>query len=223
MTVLASIVWTVLCAAFIFSWQVMSWLRDGVWNVFPISSVILTENAIYVTASEEQVRPQQLLLQNVIDWLLGIPVVVPLVIASALLVGFHARLSVLEKQVRNPSPHCLRRVSSVLHALLPARLRRLQLRVIPSERPVGIAMASQSTLGLRGHSAIASCAAALRFGSAAAVLSLGASFQPGYRRPNPQAFVPGAAAPGSSAALLLCPPKFHRFADCDTWVQPSRP
>lgn len=105
MTVLASIVWTVLCAAFIFSWQVMSWLRDGVWNVFPISSVILTENAIYVTASEEQVRPQQLLLQNVIDWLLGIPVVVPLVIASALLVGFHARLSVLEKQVRNPSPH----------------------------------------------------------------------------------------------------------------------
>ena len=100
MTVLASAVWTIFCATFIFGWQLISWLRDGVWDAFPISSVILSGKAIYVTASAEQIRPQQAVFQNVIDWLLAIPAIIPLVIASALLFGFYARLSMMEKQLR---------------------------------------------------------------------------------------------------------------------------
>jgi hypothetical protein len=99
-TVLASTVWTIFCATFIFGWQLISWLRDGAWDVFPISSVVLRSEAIYVTASAEQIRPQQAVFQNVIDWLFGIPALIPLAIASALLFGFYARLSMMEKQLR---------------------------------------------------------------------------------------------------------------------------
>jgi hypothetical protein len=106
MTVLASAMWTIFCATFIFGWQLISWLRDGVWDVFPISSVMPRTEAIYVTASANHIRPQQAArqnepaLQNVIDWLLGIPAIVPLAIASALLFSFYARLSMMEKQLR---------------------------------------------------------------------------------------------------------------------------
>jgi len=99
-TVLASAVWTIFCATFIFGWQFISWLRYGAWDVFPISSIVLTGQAIYVTASAEQTRPQQAVFQSVIDWLLEIPAIVPLVIASALLFGFYARLSMMEKQLQ---------------------------------------------------------------------------------------------------------------------------
>jgi hypothetical protein len=100
MTVLASAVWTIFCATFIFGWQLISWFRHGVWEAFPLSSVTLPASAIYMTASREQIRTQQIIFQNVIDWLLEVPAIVPLAIASALLVGFYVRLCLMENQLR---------------------------------------------------------------------------------------------------------------------------
>jgi hypothetical protein len=99
-TVLASAVGTIFCATFIFGWQLISWFRHGSWDVFPISSVLLSGKAIYIIASADHIMPQQAPLQNVIDWLLEIPAIVPLAIASALLFSFYARLSMMEKQLR---------------------------------------------------------------------------------------------------------------------------
>jgi hypothetical protein len=100
MAVLASGVWTIFCATFIFGWQLISWFRYGSWDVFPISSVMLSGKAIYVTASGEHIRPQQAAFQNVINWLLEIPAIVPLAIASALLFCFYAHLSLMEKHLQ---------------------------------------------------------------------------------------------------------------------------
>jgi hypothetical protein len=97
-TVLASAVWTIFCATFIFSWQLISWFRSGSWDFFPISWAVLPIK--YTTASAGQNSPQPTVLQYVVDQLLEIPAIVPLAIASALLFGFYIRLSIIERQLQ---------------------------------------------------------------------------------------------------------------------------
>jgi hypothetical protein len=97
-TVLASAVWTIFCATFIFSWQLISWFRSGSWDFFPISWAVLPIK--YTTASAGQNSPQPTVLQYVVDQLLEIPAIVPLAIASALLFGFYIRLSIMERQLQ---------------------------------------------------------------------------------------------------------------------------
>jgi hypothetical protein len=99
-TVLASAVWTVFCASSIFSWQFVSWLRYGAWDGFSISSLVTASQPLYETASADQIRPQRILFPAVIDWMLGLPAILPLVIAAALLFAFYARLTTMEKQLQ---------------------------------------------------------------------------------------------------------------------------
>jgi len=99
-TVLASAVWTVFCASSIFSWQLVSWLRYGAWDGFSISTLMATSRPLYEMASADQISTQRVLFPAVIDWMLGLPAILPLVIASALLFAFYARLTTMEKQLQ---------------------------------------------------------------------------------------------------------------------------
>src|ERR1700722_9632590 len=69
---------TIFCALLVVGLQVASWKETGVWNPYPLSSVIESikdDGAdIYVTASvgppaEETIR------QGLIEWILGIPAI----------------------------------------------------------------------------------------------------------------------------------------------------
>ncbi len=100
-TALLSAVWTILCAVLIVGWQVTSWLQNGVWDAYPLSSVIKSlenDQAVsYVTASSDKFETKLMDKQVMADWLLEIPAIVALLIASALLLAFYMRLTVIEK------------------------------------------------------------------------------------------------------------------------------
>jgi hypothetical protein len=59
-TVLFAAALTILCAVVIVGWQVTSWIQNGEWNAYPVSSVISSlqrdRNNTYVTASLKKVE-----------------------------------------------------------------------------------------------------------------------------------------------------------------------
>jgi hypothetical protein len=88
----------------LFGLQVTSWIQNGVWNAYPVSSVISSpqadRNRTYVTASVNKVETGSP-IKEVSDWLLDIPAIVPLLIMSALLLVFYLKLSAIQKAARN--------------------------------------------------------------------------------------------------------------------------
>ena len=101
---LLSAAWTLLCAGLIVGRQAISWISTGVWDKYPLASVIkmlkAEPPAIYVTASsEEGLKPAPTIIHAIADWLLDIPVVFPLLLAAALLAVFHGWLVAVENDM----------------------------------------------------------------------------------------------------------------------------
>jgi hypothetical protein len=104
-TTLFSAAWTIICAVFVTGLQISSWLKKGVWDAYPISSVIdrlkTGEAATYVLASSDILDAELINSQVLTNWLLRIPAIVPLLIASALLISFYMLIAVIEKRYPN--------------------------------------------------------------------------------------------------------------------------
>jgi hypothetical protein len=91
---------TIFCALLVVGLQVASWKKSGVWNPYPLSSVIESikddRDDIYVTAS---VGPSAELTsrQPLIEWVLGVPVIVLLMAAAVMHFALYLYLTRLEK------------------------------------------------------------------------------------------------------------------------------
>jgi hypothetical protein len=96
---------TILCTVTIVGWQVTSWIEHGEWNAYPVSLVISSlqadRNDTYVTASVTKVETGSPINEAITDWLLDIPVIVPLLIMSAVLLAFYLKVSAIEKTSGN--------------------------------------------------------------------------------------------------------------------------
>jgi hypothetical protein len=97
---LLSAVWTALCAVLLIGWQVTSWLYTGVWDAYPLSSVVNSLKSdggnTYITASSAKIEPELTTTQEMVDWLLEIPTIVALLIALSLLLAFHRLVKIIE-------------------------------------------------------------------------------------------------------------------------------
>jgi hypothetical protein len=91
---------TIFCALLVVGLQIASWKKTGVWNPYPLSSVIESikdDGAdIYVTASvgtpaDETIRPA------LIEWVLGIPAIVLLMAAAVMHFALYLYITRLEK------------------------------------------------------------------------------------------------------------------------------
>jgi hypothetical protein len=91
-----------MCAVFVTGLQISSWLKKGVWDAYPISVVInrlkTGEAATYVMASSDRLDAELINDLALTNWLLRIPAIAPLLIASALLVAFYMLITVIEKR-----------------------------------------------------------------------------------------------------------------------------
>jgi hypothetical protein len=98
LTTLLSGVLTILCAVMIAGLQIISWIRAGVWDTYLLSSVIraLQGDTVYVTASIN--KTELTIKQAIVDWLLGIPAIVPLLVVAALHLAFYLYLAAVEKE-----------------------------------------------------------------------------------------------------------------------------
>jgi len=100
LTTLLSGVLTILCAVMIAGLQISSWIRNGVWDLYRLSSVIRSlqgeHNTVYVTASDNEI--ELTIKQAMVDWLLGIPAIVPLLVITALHLAFYLYLAAIEKE-----------------------------------------------------------------------------------------------------------------------------
>jgi hypothetical protein len=74
---LISALWTILCSALLAGWQVTSWLRDGLWNPYPVAAIIKGDlDVTYTTASYTD--------KGIVGWLLDLPAIIPLLLAATL-------------------------------------------------------------------------------------------------------------------------------------------
>ena len=91
---------TIFCALLVVGLQVASWKKTGAWNPYPLSSVIESikddRDDTYVTAS---VGPpaEVTIRQALIEWVLGIPVIVLLMAAAVMHFALYLYLTRLEK------------------------------------------------------------------------------------------------------------------------------
>jgi hypothetical protein len=101
-TALLSAAWTILCAVMIVGFQAASWIRNGVWDGYRLSSVLKSlkgdQNITYVTASADKFDAELTTKQAIADWLLGIPAIVPLLIVAALHLAFYLGLGSSKKK-----------------------------------------------------------------------------------------------------------------------------
>jgi hypothetical protein len=90
-TALVSAAWTILCAVLLVGW----WASSG--SAYRVSSAIqlLGPDGTDVTGTSET---EWTLKETLIDWLLGLPVIAPLLIVAALLVVFYRWLVAIEKR-----------------------------------------------------------------------------------------------------------------------------
>lgn len=101
-TTLLSGVFTILCTGVVFGLQVTSWLQTGLWEAYQLSSVMgmlkSDRNDVYVTASTDKFQTELTSTQVMVDWLLGIPTVLLLLVVAGLHVFFYLHLVNIEKQ-----------------------------------------------------------------------------------------------------------------------------
>ena len=101
-TTLLSGVFTILCTGVVFGLQVTSWLQTGLWEAYQLSSVMgmlkSDRNDVYVTASTDKFQTELTSTQLMVDWLLGIPTVLLLLVVAGLHVFFYLYLVNIETQ-----------------------------------------------------------------------------------------------------------------------------
>jgi hypothetical protein len=94
---------TILCAVMVVGLQVTSWIKNGVWEAYLVSSVIESMKSdrydVYITASVDR---QGTVRHGMLDWVMGIPAIVPLVVAAVLHFAFYSYLATLEEKVSKP-------------------------------------------------------------------------------------------------------------------------
>ena len=90
-----------LCAGVLAGYQVTTWLQNDIWDNVPISSMMKRlkrpSDATYVRGELERTERSLEDKHFVINQLLEIPTIVPLLIASALLLGFCIWLNSITK------------------------------------------------------------------------------------------------------------------------------
>ena len=98
-TVIIAFAWTGLCAAVLTAHQTIVYLQTGEWDGYPISSVIRSrDNVTYTMASSRKIDADHSSVNQIFDWVLEIPAIVPLLIALLALLLFWAHLSRVEKE-----------------------------------------------------------------------------------------------------------------------------
>jgi len=101
--VIIAATWTGLSAAMLVSAQLIFWLQNKEWDAYPISSVIADRRDItYTVASSRELNKDQIYDNQIVDWVLHVPAIVPLLIAFVCLVAFWMRLSEIEKRGFTP-------------------------------------------------------------------------------------------------------------------------
>jgi hypothetical protein len=90
---------TIFCAVLIVGWQIIIFLRDGSWRALPLSLVLNASeyNHGEVTGSIDKTGGK--LVTNFIDALLQVPIIVPLLLATAFLTAFYLWLSDIERRL----------------------------------------------------------------------------------------------------------------------------
>jgi hypothetical protein len=104
---LLSAIWTLLMAAPIFAWQIVSWANTGEWTPFPISRVLeladLGPPAVYETASSTGASNVAVAgHQGVPGWFLEFPVIgILLAVAALFFIFTFAAASIQKKMAAN--------------------------------------------------------------------------------------------------------------------------
>jgi len=88
---LISALWTILCSVLLVGSQVTFWLRDGLWNSYPLAAIIKGDREITYTTSSYTDK-------GFVDWFLDIPAIVPLLIAATVLLALYSWLAGIEQQ-----------------------------------------------------------------------------------------------------------------------------
>ena len=101
-TAVFSAAWTFLCVILLVGRQAISWLHSGVWDAYPLSSVIKIldseQDIKYVVASLEKSK-STLTIDQVMSDFLEAPAIILLLIALVLLLVFSTRLAIIEKEI----------------------------------------------------------------------------------------------------------------------------
>src|SRR5262245_42327484 len=87
-------------------WQFYSWAKAGSWNTVAFSHLLdladVSPPRTYAPASATSDRPAQERIDIIVEWLLDLPVIMPLLLALGLLTAFYVYLLSVEKElVRN--------------------------------------------------------------------------------------------------------------------------
>jgi hypothetical protein len=98
-TALVADLWTIFCAVLVVCWQVLLYIREGSWNALPLAFVFkrleYRHGEIYATSGIDTLARGY--LTDLRDILLQVPVIVPLLVAAALLTAFYSWLSKAER------------------------------------------------------------------------------------------------------------------------------
>jgi hypothetical protein len=87
--------WTLFVCFSIIGWQAWIWADEGNWPILQFSDVMDSlrspSSAIYMTASSDEFEKS-----NLLEAILSIPAIVPLLVASAMIIGFYFWLRRIE-------------------------------------------------------------------------------------------------------------------------------
>jgi hypothetical protein len=96
MTVLVAAISTSGSAVVLVAAQVITWLQNGRWEAYPLSSFVLGRHDITGTVAREPIT-DRINVNRILDWVLGVPAVVPLLIAIVALIALWRYLSEIER------------------------------------------------------------------------------------------------------------------------------
>ncbi len=98
--------WTVFVFFSIVGWQAWTWAAEGSWPTLLLSDVMdrfrSADGPVYVTASVEESEKSS--TSYLFDAILSIPATVPLLVASAMIIGFYLWLRKIEHDLICDSP-----------------------------------------------------------------------------------------------------------------------
>jgi hypothetical protein len=98
MAALVANAWTIFYIVLLVGWQLALFLQRGTWPALPLAAVFTgPADTIYSTASIGRVETTSS-VTNATDILLGVPAIVPLLLAAALLTAFYMWLRRAEKR-----------------------------------------------------------------------------------------------------------------------------